>query len=61
MGRDTSRRGNAAHAMNLVDRVRRLEEKSRAPGKDAIDWPALLAHVARHGKRLVFHRDGELA
>ncbi len=38
----------------IKSRIRRIEERiGKLAGHDEIDWPALLAHVARHGKQLV--------
>lgn len=39
---------------DLRGRLRRVEERlALTVDKDGIDWPALFAHVAKHGKRLV--------
>lgn len=34
-----------------IDKIEQRLEPNPAPGE--IDWPALLAYVAKHGKRLV--------
>jgi hypothetical protein len=44
----------------IKSRLAKAEQRlGPAPAPDAIDWPALIAHIAKHGRRL-FRMDGDV-